>query len=89
MGLSVVRTRLEVMKPVWERDVGDPRLGAWPASRGPMHPFSFPVSCVNPEGRSVGDIGVFYDVIETAVEILAIVEKHQAQAWLDEEGTPS
>ena len=37
----------------------------------------------------VGDIRVFYDVTETAVEILAIVEKHEAQAWLDEEGTPA
>ena len=37
----------------------------------------------------VGDIRVFYDVTETAVEILAIIEKHEAQAWLDEEGTPS
>ena len=37
----------------------------------------------------VGDIRVFYDVTETAVEVLAIVEKHEAQAWLDEEGTPA
>lgn len=37
----------------------------------------------------VGDIRVFYDVTETAVEILAIVEKREAQAWLDEEGTPT
>ena len=37
----------------------------------------------------VGDIRVFYDVTETAVEILAIVEKHEAQAWLDEQGTPA
>ncbi|OFW15697.1 MAG: hypothetical protein A3F70_13800 [Acidobacteria bacterium RIFCSPLOWO2_12_FULL_67_14] len=36
-----------------------------------------------------GDIRVFYDVTETAVEILAIVEKHEAQAWLDEQGTPA
>jgi len=35
----------------------------------------------------VGDIRVFYDVTETAVEILAIVGKNEAQAWLDEEGT--
>jgi mRNA interferase RelE/StbE len=34
----------------------------------------------------VGDIRVFYDVTETAVEILAIVAKSEAQAWLDEEG---
>lgn len=35
----------------------------------------------------VGDIRVFYDVTEAAVEILAIVAKPEAQAWLDEEGT--
>jgi mRNA-degrading endonuclease RelE of RelBE toxin-antitoxin system len=34
----------------------------------------------------VGDIRVFYDVTETAVEILAIVAKSEAQAWLDEGG---
>jgi mRNA-degrading endonuclease RelE of RelBE toxin-antitoxin system len=34
----------------------------------------------------VGDIRVFYDVTETAVEILAIVTKAQAQGWLDERG---
>ena len=37
----------------------------------------------------VGDIRVFYDVTEAAVEILAIVAKHEAQRWLDEEGTPA
>ena len=36
----------------------------------------------------VNDIRVFYDVTETAVEILAIIEKQEAQAWLDQEGTP-
>ena len=36
----------------------------------------------------VNDIRVFYDVTETSVEILAIIEKQEAQAWLDEEGTP-
>jgi len=35
----------------------------------------------------VGDIRVFYDVTETTVEVLAIVAKEEAQAWLDEEGT--
>lgn len=35
----------------------------------------------------VGDIRVFYDVTVTAVEILAIIEKADAQAWLDAEGT--
>ena len=37
----------------------------------------------------VGDIRVFYDVTEATVEILAIVEKQEAQDWLDEEGTPA
>lgn len=36
----------------------------------------------------IGDIRVFYDVTETAVEVLAIVAKVEAQAWLDREGTP-
>ena len=35
----------------------------------------------------VGDIRVFYDLIETQVQILAVVTKEQAQAWLDEQGT--
>lgn len=35
----------------------------------------------------VGDIRVFYDVTETQVQILAVVSKEQAQAWLDEQGT--
>ncbi len=37
----------------------------------------------------VGDIRVFYDVKDKAVEILAIVTKAEAQKWLDEEGTPN
>jgi len=37
----------------------------------------------------VTEIRVFYDVTETSVEILAIIEKYEAQAWLDEDGTPS
>ena len=37
----------------------------------------------------IGDIRVFYDVTETTVEILAIVTKAEAQAWLDQEGTSS
>ena len=36
----------------------------------------------------VNDTRVFYDVTETSVEILAIIEKQEAQAWLDQEGTP-
>src|SRR2546426_1838931 len=35
----------------------------------------------------VGEIRVFYDVTDKAVEILAIVTKAEAQRWLDEEGT--
>jgi len=37
----------------------------------------------------VGDIRVFYDVTEKEVQVLAIVTKAEAQAWLDGEGTPS
>lgn len=37
----------------------------------------------------IGDIRVFYDVTEATVEILAIIGKAEAQAWLDEEGTPA
>ena len=37
----------------------------------------------------VGEIRVFYDVTEGTVEVLAIVTKEQAQAWLDDEGTPA
>lgn len=36
----------------------------------------------------VNDIRVFYDVTETSVQILAIIEKQKAQAWLDRKGTP-
>ena len=36
----------------------------------------------------VGDIRVFYDVTPTAVEILPVVTKARAQAWLEGEGTP-
>lgn len=37
----------------------------------------------------VGEIRVFYDVTETQVQVLAIVTKAEAQAWLDEQGTPA
>jgi len=37
----------------------------------------------------VDEIRVFYDVTETRVEILAVVSKAQAEAWLKEKGTPS
>jgi mRNA interferase RelE/StbE len=36
----------------------------------------------------VDGIRVFYDVTQTTVEVLAIVTKAEAQAWLDEEATP-
>ena len=36
----------------------------------------------------VDNIRVFYDVTETAVEILAIVLKSEAQAWLAAAGEP-
>lgn len=36
----------------------------------------------------VNEIRVFYDVTENAVEILAIIQKSEAQEWLDEAGTP-
>ena len=35
----------------------------------------------------VDEIRVFYDVKETTVEILALVQKADAQEWLDKEGT--
>jgi mRNA interferase RelE/StbE len=38
---------------------------------------------------SVGDTRVFYDVKKERVEILAIIPKALAQAWLSDEGTPS
>lgn len=37
----------------------------------------------------VGDIRVFYDVVETQVELLAIVEKADADEWLRQFGEPS
>jgi len=37
----------------------------------------------------VGDIRVFYDATETQVQVLAIVTKAEAQAWLDAQGTSS
>src|SRR5436189_5951429 len=36
----------------------------------------------------VGEIRVFYDVTKTQVQVLAIVTKAEAQAWLDEQGKP-
>ena len=37
----------------------------------------------------VGEIRVFYDVTDTEVHVLAIIEKAEAQACLDEQGTPT
>ena len=37
----------------------------------------------------VGDIRVFYDVTETQAQVLAIVTKAEAQAWLNEQGRPT
>jgi mRNA interferase RelE/StbE len=34
----------------------------------------------------VGDIRVFYDVVGTEVQVLAVVTQAQAQAWLEQEG---
>ena len=34
----------------------------------------------------VGEVRVFYDVEENRVEILAVVEKGEASAWLEAEG---
>ena len=36
----------------------------------------------------VDDIRVFYDVTQAVVEVLAIVRKAEAQAWLEQKGTP-
>lgn len=37
----------------------------------------------------VDEIRVFYDVTASTVEVLAIITKTEAQAWLDDVGTPS
>lgn len=37
----------------------------------------------------VGEVRVFYDVTTEAVEVLAIVTKAKAAAWLAEHGTPN
>jgi len=36
----------------------------------------------------IGDLRIFYDVHDDRVEILAIVTKAKAEAWLKEKGTP-
>ena len=37
----------------------------------------------------VNEVRVFYDVTEETVEVLAIIAKEQAEAWLAEEGLPA
>ena len=37
----------------------------------------------------VGEVRVFYDVTDEAVEVLAIVTKAEAASWLADHGTPS
>ncbi len=37
----------------------------------------------------VGEVRVFYDISGTAVEILAIVTKSEAVAWLEQFGNPA
>jgi mRNA-degrading endonuclease RelE of RelBE toxin-antitoxin system len=42
---------------------------------------------IRPQFRlRVGDVGVFYDVSASTVEILAIVAKSEAESWLTEFG---
>ncbi len=36
----------------------------------------------------IGEIRVFYDVVETEVHVLAVTEKSEASKWLEEKGTP-
>jgi mRNA-degrading endonuclease RelE of RelBE toxin-antitoxin system len=37
----------------------------------------------------VNEVRVFYDVRETTVEVLAIISKEQAEAWLAKAGVPT
>jgi len=37
----------------------------------------------------VNEVKVFYGVTETTVEVLAIIPKEQAEAWLAEKATPA
>jgi hypothetical protein len=41
---------------------------------------------VGPAWLRVGDIRVFYDVAAAEVQVLAIITKSEAQAWLEREG---
>ncbi|HEY9853695.1 MAG TPA: type II toxin-antitoxin system RelE/ParE family toxin [Leptolyngbyaceae cyanobacterium] len=34
----------------------------------------------------IDDMRVFYDVVEGVVEVLAVVQKSEAEAWLEKEG---
>lgn len=36
----------------------------------------------------VGEVRVFYDIHHHQVQVLAVVLKSQAQAWLDQQGVP-
>ena len=36
----------------------------------------------------VGDVRVFYDVTEKAVEVLAVISKAEAEQWLNTRGKP-
>ena len=38
---------------------------------------------------SVGEVRVFYDVTENTVEVLAIIEKQEADGWIAQEGEES
>jgi mRNA-degrading endonuclease RelE of RelBE toxin-antitoxin system len=43
-----------------------------------------------PEYRlRVGDVRVFYDIVGSTVEILAIVAKPEAERWLSQHGDPA
>src|SRR5438034_3137760 len=48
-------------------------------------------SCIARNGRleALNRCRVFYDATETQVQVLAVVTKADAQAWLDEQGTPT
>ena len=36
----------------------------------------------------VGEVRVFYDIVEQQVQVLAIIVKSEAEAWLRKEGEP-
>lgn len=37
----------------------------------------------------VGEVRIFYDIVESTVEILAIVTKSEAEQWLNQYGEPA